>query len=45
MAVLVFAESDNGKYKKSSFEAISYGRDLADQLKTSCIAISIGDKG
>ena len=45
MAVLVFAESDNGKYKKSSFEAISYGRDLADQLNTSCIAISIGYKG
>tara|TARA_Y100000385_G_scaffold272752_1_gene313892 strand:+ start:702 stop:1661 length:960 start_codon:yes stop_codon:yes gene_type:complete len=45
MAVLVFAESDNGEYKKSSFEAISYGRDLADQLSTSCIAISIGDKG
>ena len=45
MAILVFAESDNGKYKKSSFEAISYARDLADLLKSSCIAISIGDKG
>ena len=45
MAVLVYAESDNGNYKKSSFEAISYGRDLADQLSTSCIAISIGNNG
>ena len=45
MAVLVFSESDNGKYKKSSFEAISYGRDLADQLSTTCIAVSIGNKG
>ena len=29
MAVLIYAECDNGNYKKSSFEAISYGRDLA----------------
>ena len=45
MAVLVFAESDNGKYKKSSFEAVSYGKDLATQLGTSCLAITIGNKG
>lgn len=45
MAVLVFAESDNGVYKKSSFEIISYGRDLANQLNTSCIAVSIGNHG
>ena len=45
MAVLIYTESDNGKYKKSSFEAISYGRDLADQINTTCIAVSIGDKG
>ncbi|NNJ56701.1 MAG: electron transfer flavoprotein subunit alpha/FixB family protein [Bacteroidia bacterium] len=45
MAVLVFAESDNGKYKKSSFEAVSYGKDLATQLGTSCFAITIGNKG
>jgi len=45
MAVLIFAESDSGFYKKSTFEAISYGRKLADQLGTTCIAISIGNKG
>ena len=41
MAVAVFAESDNGSYKKSSFEAVSYAKALASQLGTSCIAISI----
>jgi len=45
MAVLIFAESDSGFYKKSTFEAISYGRKLADQLGTTCIVISIGNKG
>lgn len=45
MAVLVFAESDNGEYKKSSFEAITYGKDLATQLSTSCIAVAIGTIG
>lgn len=45
MTILVFAESDNGVYKKSSFEAISYGKDLATKLGSECIAISIGNKG
>lgn len=45
MAVLIYAESDNGIYKKSSFEAITYGKDLADKLGTSCIAVTIGTKG
>ncbi len=41
MAVAVFAESDGGSYKKSSFEAVSYAKELANNLSTSCIAISI----
>jgi electron transfer flavoprotein alpha subunit len=45
MAVIVYAESDNGIYKKSSFEAITYGSDLAKQLGTDCIAVTIGSKG
>ncbi|PCJ67330.1 MAG: electron transfer flavoprotein subunit alpha [Bacteroidetes bacterium] len=45
MAVIVYAESDNGIYKKSSFEAITYGKDLATKLGTECIAVSIGDAG
>ncbi len=45
MAVIVYAESDNGTYKKSSFEAITYGKDLATQLGSTCIAVTIGNKG
>lgn len=45
MAVIVYAESDNGKYKKSSFEAVTYGKDLATKLGTTCVAVSIGNKG
>jgi len=45
MAVIVFAESDNGVYKKSSFEVVTYGKDLATKLSTECIAVSIGNKG
>ena len=45
MAVIVYAESDNGVYKKSSFEAVTYGKDLATKLGTECIAVSIGNKG
>lgn len=45
MAVIVYAESDSGKYKKSSFEAISYGKDLASKIGTTCIAVTIGQPG
>ena len=45
MAVIVFAESDNGVYKKSSFEAVTYGKDLATKLSTECIAVAIGNEG
>ena len=45
MAVIVYAESDNGIYKKSSFEAVTYGKDLATKLGTTCLAVSIGNKG
>jgi electron transfer flavoprotein alpha subunit len=45
MAVLVFAEGDNGEYKKSSFEAVTYGKDLADKLGTTCIAVGVGNNG
>jgi electron transfer flavoprotein alpha subunit len=40
--VLVFAEKDGSTFKKSSFEALSYGRDLADQMGTTCGALVIG---
>jgi electron transfer flavoprotein alpha subunit len=41
MSVLVFADSSEGKYKKSAFEVTSYGKKVADQMETNLVAISI----
>ncbi len=41
MSVLVYTESDNGKFKKNAFEAASYAYKLAEQLGTSVTAITI----
>lgn len=43
MSVLVYAENTEGKFKKSTFEVISYAKAVADQNKANLIAISIGD--
>ena len=43
MSVIVFAEIDNQKYKKSSFEAISYGKKLASEMGTECIALTLSN--
>ena len=43
MPVLVYTENAGGKFKKSTFEAVSYARAIADQNNTSLTAISIGD--
>jgi electron transfer flavoprotein alpha subunit len=42
MSVLVFAESHNGKFKKSTLEAVCYGKQIASQLGTDCIALADG---
>ncbi|WP_299164163.1 electron transfer flavoprotein subunit alpha/FixB family protein [uncultured Eudoraea sp.] len=41
MSVLVYTESDNGKFKKNAFEAASYAYKLAEQLSTSVTTITI----
>ncbi|MCK5782280.1 MAG: electron transfer flavoprotein subunit alpha/FixB family protein [Flavobacteriales bacterium] len=41
MSVLIYAESWNGKFKKTSFEAISYGVDLASKMDSEAIALTI----
>jgi electron transfer flavoprotein alpha subunit len=41
MSVLVYTESENGKFKKNAFEVASYAKAVADQLGTSVTAISI----
>ena len=40
MAILIYTESENGKFKKSALELASYGRAIADQLEEELVAIS-----
>ncbi len=40
--VLVFAESQKGTFKKSAFEAVTYGYKTAQALGTSCAALVLG---
>ncbi len=40
--VLVFAESPRGQFKKSAFEAVTYGKKTADLLGTTCVALTLG---
>ena len=42
MAVLVFAESAKGHFKKAAFEAVTYAKKVADMLATECVALTIG---
>jgi len=32
MSVLVYSESEKNSFKKSSYEAVSYGKSLADKM-------------
>jgi electron transfer flavoprotein alpha subunit len=41
MAVLVFAESTDGKFKKTAFEVTSYGKKVAEQLGTNVVVLTI----
>lgn len=43
MSVLVFTENWDGKFKKLSFELMSYGAKVAEMLGTSANAVSIGN--
>ncbi|HWD89099.1 MAG TPA: electron transfer flavoprotein subunit alpha/FixB family protein [Mucilaginibacter sp.] len=43
MSILIYAENAAGKFKKSTFEAVSYARAIADHTNTTLTAISIGD--
>ncbi len=40
--VLVFAESPRGHFKKTAFEAVTYGKKTADLLGTTCVAVTLG---
>ena len=43
MAVLVFTENWDGKFKKQSFELVSYASKIAEMLNTQTVALSIGN--
>jgi electron transfer flavoprotein alpha subunit len=43
MSVLVFAESAKSNFKKAAFEAVTYGKKVAANLGTDCIALTLGD--
>jgi electron transfer flavoprotein alpha subunit len=45
MSVLVFIENWDGKFKKLSFELVSYAHAVAKMLNAETIALSIGDVG
>ena len=43
MSVLVYAESWEGKFRKSTFEAVSYASETAKLLGTNLVAVSLGE--
>jgi len=43
MSVVVFAENWEGKFKKSTFEAVSYANEIAKKLSTTTVAVVIGN--
>jgi electron transfer flavoprotein alpha subunit len=40
--ILVFAENQKGKFKKSTFEALTYGKKIAEKLGKDCVALVLG---
>lgn len=40
MSILVYTESENGKFKKDAFQAASYAKGIADKLGTNVTAIA-----
>lgn len=43
MAILVYVENIDGQFKKSTFEAVSYAKAVAQQTDNQVIALSIGN--
>lgn len=43
MSILVYTENWEGKFKKLSFELISYANEMAKQLSTEVVALSLGN--
>jgi len=41
--VIIFAENFDGQFKKATFEAVSYGARIAEQMGGEAIAVSLGE--
>ena len=41
MSVLVFADSSEGKFKKTAFEVVSYGKKVAEQMGSDMVVLTI----
>tara|TARA_B110001450_G_scaffold235048_1_gene239445 strand:- start:1199 stop:2155 length:957 start_codon:yes stop_codon:yes gene_type:complete len=41
MSVLVFADTSEGKFKKTAFEVVSYGKKVSEQLGTNIVVLTI----
>jgi electron transfer flavoprotein alpha subunit len=44
MSVLVYTESENGKFRKNAFEVASYAHEIARQMGTEALALSVNNK-
>jgi len=40
--VLVYVESPKGKLKKAAFEAVTYGKKMAESMGDTCVALTLG---
>ena len=43
MSVLVYTQNWDGKFKKSSFELVSYASKVAEMINSTVTAVSIGN--
>ncbi|MFN5705408.1 MAG: electron transfer flavoprotein subunit alpha/FixB family protein, partial [bacterium] len=43
MGVLVYVENIEGKFKKSTFEVVSYAAEIASKMGVELTALSIGE--
>lgn len=41
MSILVYTESENGKFKKAALEVVSYAKAIADKMGTSVTAVAV----
>jgi electron transfer flavoprotein alpha subunit len=43
MSILVYTENWEGKFKKSTYELLSYGSEIAKMMNAELIALTIGE--